>query len=178
MSETLFRPLTPDDIDEWVSYLRRNRSSFQRFEPIRDNIYYTYDAQFHWLNQIQLEEDEIHYGLFSNEGKILGKISLTNIFGGIFQNANVGYTVDAEEHKKGYGTLMLTKAIYEAFFVHKLHRIQAAIMPTNEPSKALIKKMGFREEGLAKRYFLINGKWEDHLLFALTKEEMLVNYAF
>jgi ribosomal-protein-alanine N-acetyltransferase len=32
-------------------------------------------------------------------------------------------------------------------------------------------RTGFRQEGLARRYLLINGEWADHLLFALLKEE-------
>jgi ribosomal-protein-alanine N-acetyltransferase len=52
-----------------------------------------------------------------------------------------------------------------------LHRIEAACLPANEPSRNLLIKVGFREEGLARRYLLINGEWNDHLLFALLEDE-------
>jgi ribosomal-protein-alanine N-acetyltransferase len=52
-----------------------------------------------------------------------------------------------------------------------LHRIEAACLPSNDPSKSLLAKAGFREEGLARRYLQINGEWQDHVLFALLADE-------
>ena len=53
-----------------------------------------------------------------------------------------------------------------------LHRIEAACLPSNDPSKNLLTKVGFRQEGLALRYLQINGEWRDHLLFALLADEV------
>ena len=53
-----------------------------------------------------------------------------------------------------------------------LHRIEAACLPSNEPSKNLLIKMGFRQEGIARRYLQINGEWQDHVLFALLADEV------
>jgi ribosomal-protein-alanine N-acetyltransferase len=52
-----------------------------------------------------------------------------------------------------------------------LHRIEAACLPENGPSRNLLVKAGFREEGIAKRYLQINGQWSDHVLFALLEDE-------
>jgi hypothetical protein len=52
-----------------------------------------------------------------------------------------------------------------------LHRLQAAVMPTNHASRSILQKRGFREEGYAERYLRIAGKWEDHVLYGLTLEE-------
>ena len=52
-----------------------------------------------------------------------------------------------------------------------LHRIEAACLPENEPSRSLLAKIGFREEGLARKYLLINGEWSDHVQFALLEDE-------
>ena len=48
-----------------------------------------------------------------------------------------------------------------------LHRIEAACLPTNEPSLRLLRKSGFSEEGFARGYLKINGDWQDHVLFAM-----------
>ena len=48
-----------------------------------------------------------------------------------------------------------------------LHRLEAACIPTNEASRAVLAKAGFAQEGLARAYLRINGIWEDHLLFGL-----------
>ena len=57
------------------------------------------------------------------------------------------------------------------FEVLGLHRLEAACIPENEPSRALLLKLGFREEGRARRYLQINGEWRDHILLALLEDE-------
>jgi ribosomal-protein-alanine N-acetyltransferase len=52
-----------------------------------------------------------------------------------------------------------------------MHRIEAACLPSNEPSKSLLHKAGFRQEGIARKYLQINGEWQDHALFALLEDE-------
>jgi ribosomal-protein-alanine N-acetyltransferase len=47
-----------------------------------------------------------------------------------------------------------------------LHRLEAACIPVNQASIRLLTKSGFRQEGLARKYLKINGRWEDHLLFS------------
>jgi ribosomal-protein-alanine N-acetyltransferase len=53
----------------------------------------------------------------------------------------------------------------------RLRRLEAACLPSNEPSKSVLRKVGFREEGLARQYLKINGVWHDHVLFALLGED-------
>lgn len=53
-----------------------------------------------------------------------------------------------------------------------LHRIEVCIRPENGPSRRVVEKLGFREEGLRPRYLHIDGAWRDHLVFALTAEEV------
>ena len=59
-----------------------------------------------------------------------------------------------------------------AFNTLRLHRIEAQVMPRNEKSLAIMKKFGFENEGLSKKCFEINEKWEDHYRFALLNEEI------
>jgi ribosomal-protein-alanine N-acetyltransferase len=58
-----------------------------------------------------------------------------------------------------------------AFGVLKLHRLEANIQPTNTPSIRLVKRMGFRNEGTARRYLKIRGAWQDHQRWAILAEE-------
>jgi ribosomal-protein-alanine N-acetyltransferase len=53
----------------------------------------------------------------------------------------------------------------------RLHRVEAACLPTNLASRGLLQKIGFREEGYARKYLCIDGKWQDHVLFAMLREE-------
>jgi len=58
-----------------------------------------------------------------------------------------------------------------AFDRLRLHRVEAACLPTNVPSRALLLRTGFQQEGYARNYLLIDGKWQDHLLFAILRED-------
>ena len=51
-----------------------------------------------------------------------------------------------------------------------LHRVHAAFLPGNTASRRVLEKNGFAEEGFAEKYLQINGRWEDHVLFGLTRE--------
>jgi [ribosomal protein S5]-alanine N-acetyltransferase len=51
-----------------------------------------------------------------------------------------------------------------------LHRVQAAVMPRNVGSIRVLEKNRFREEGYAVDYLCINGVWEDHRIFARTRD--------
>lgn len=103
---------------------------------------------------------------------IVGRVTLGRISRGVFQNAYVGYWIDRDRQGTGLMTEALTAALGFAFGTLGLHRVQAAIMPHNASSVRVVEKCGFRKEGYAERYLKIQGRWEDHLLFALTEEEL------
>lgn len=101
----------------------------------------------------------------------IGKIALSGVMRGAMFGAYLGYWIDAEEQSKGLCTEAIAAVVDFAFGAAELHRLQAAIMPRNERSLRVIAKLGFRREGFAERYLQIAGKWEDHILFAKTREE-------
>ncbi|MBI1190356.1 MAG: GNAT family N-acetyltransferase [Tepidisphaera sp.] len=105
------------------------------------------------------------------EGAIVGQVSLNQIFRGPFWNCTTGYWVGQPFARKGYMTEGLRLCLAIAFQKFNLHRVEANIIPRNEPSKALVRRLGFRYEGTALRYLRINGVWEDHEHWAITREE-------
>jgi ribosomal-protein-alanine N-acetyltransferase len=102
---------------------------------------------------------------------IIGRVNLGGILRGAFQNAYVGYWIDQENQGRGLMTEALKGALAFAFEAAKLHRVQIAIMPRNAASLRVVGKVGGRHEGLAARYLQIAGRWEDHLIFAITRED-------
>jgi len=50
--------------------------------------------------------------------------------------------------------------------------MEICIRPENDPSLRVVEKLGFRYEGLRRRFIHINGDWRDHFCFALTVEEV------
>ena len=106
-----------------------------------------------------------------DERHVVGRVSLGGILRGAFQNAYLGYWIDAAHQGKGLMTEAVRAATTFAFGAAALHRVQAAVMPSNKASLRVLEKAGYRREGAAARYLCIAGAWEDHLLFAVTAEE-------
>lgn len=103
--------------------------------------------------------------------RFIGKVALNGVMRGAMYGAYLGYWMDGDYQGKGLVTEAIVGVLDFAFGPAGLHRIQAAIMPRNARSLRVIEKLGFRREGYAERYLQIAGKWEDHVLFAKTREE-------
>ncbi len=102
---------------------------------------------------------------------ILGRIALSEVVRGVFQNAYIGYWTVRERGGQGLASEALQLVLRFAFKDAELHRIQAAVMSSNRASRRVLEKARFRMEGMSERYLQINGRWEDHLIYALTSEE-------
>jgi ribosomal-protein-alanine N-acetyltransferase len=106
-----------------------------------------------------------------DERRVIGRLALGGILRGVFQSAYLGYWIDAEMQGRGLVTEAVRAATSFALGPAGLHRVQAAVMPRNAPSLRVMEKVGYRREGLSERYLCIDGKWEDHVIFAVTAEE-------
>jgi len=102
---------------------------------------------------------------------LVGGLSLSNVRRGVTQAATIGYWLGAPHIGRGFMTAAVGAVVPFAFDVLRLHRIEAAIMPANVASIRVAERTGFRREGLARGYLRINGRWEDHLLYALLAED-------
>ncbi len=109
-------------------------------------------------------------GSFSAQ-RLIGGVSLTGIERGAFQKARLGYWIGKPYARRGLMTEATRLVLTFAFETLSLHRLEASCMEDNEPSKALLARLGFEKEGLAKAYLKINGAWEDHLLWGKTRAE-------
>jgi [ribosomal protein S5]-alanine N-acetyltransferase len=109
--------------------------------------------------------------LSEDESEVVGRVSLSGVWRGAYQGAFLGYWTSAAYLRKGYAKEFIQRVLKCAFTDLALHRVQAAIMPNNVASLAVIRALAFREEGLAKSYLRINDEWRDHLLFAKLSSE-------
>ncbi len=105
------------------------------------------------------------------DGAIAGGVSLNEIVLGAFQSAFLGYWIGAPYKRQGYMSQALPLVLQRAFMTHGLHRLEANIRPENAPSIALVRRAGFRYEGLAERYLKIDGAWRDHEHWVVLAEE-------
>ncbi|MFQ5785576.1 MAG: GNAT family N-acetyltransferase [Alphaproteobacteria bacterium] len=105
------------------------------------------------------------------DDELLGGVTLSNLQRGIALSCSMGYWIGAPHTRQGLMTAALRCVLPFAFETLALHRIEAACLPANVASQALLRKLGFREEGYARGYLCINGEWHDHLLFAMLSSD-------
>jgi len=105
-------------------------------------------------------------------GELAGQLNVSSITYGSLSSATIGYWVSERFAGKGLTPTAVALATDHCFFSVGLHRMEICIRPENEPSLRVTEKLGFRYEGLRRRYIHINGDWRDHFCFALTVEEL------
>jgi [ribosomal protein S5]-alanine N-acetyltransferase len=166
------RELEVADAEALLEVLVRDRAFLDPWEPTRDASFFTLEVQRRGLGRLREAEDFVDFGIFlSDTDELVGRIQLSGIARGPFQNAYLGYFVSERHNGCGYATEAVRQAVGHAFGPLELHRVQAGVVLRNPGSIRVLEKAGFREEGLALRYLRIKGVWEDHKLFAVTSEE-------
>jgi ribosomal-protein-alanine N-acetyltransferase len=120
----------------------------------------------------QLENDEGLPFLILYKGEIVGQLNVANILHGSVSSCVVGYWIIPEVAGKGITPTAVALAMDYVFKVVGLHRVEIDIRPENEASIRVVEKLGLRPEGLKKNYIHINNAWRDHLVFALTADEV------
>ena len=106
------------------------------------------------------------------DGRFCGQLTVGNIVRGALRSAWIGYWVEKEVDGRGVATAALALGLDHCFGPVGLHRVEATVRPENEPSRAVLRNVGFREEGVLQRYLDVDGRWRDHLLVAMTVEEV------
>lgn len=165
------------DVPEVIRYYGENREHLRPFSPTfaPDSL----DESI-WLEQVRVRLREFAaresfrafiYAKAAPE-RIAGNLNLTQVHRGAFQSCVLGYNLAHEEEGKGYMTEAVDGAVAFAFGTWKLHRVAANYMPRNFRSAAVLRRCGFQIEGQASAYLMINGTWEDHVLAAITNQDL------
>ncbi|MFB7138111.1 GNAT family N-acetyltransferase [Bacillus sp. AFS017336] len=168
------RQLEVSDAEEFLAYEVRNREFFKPFTYIKDESFYTLEAQVDRIKSYKEKSDnDVYYGfgIFLNEtNAFIGFTMLAEVLRGDLQSCFVGYSLDEDQNGKGFTTEAVKLVVEYAFNELKLHRIEAGVMPHNIGSIRVLEKSGFHKEGIAKKNVRINGKWEDHQVLAIINE--------
>lgn len=121
----------------------------------------------HYMRDLR---EDVGYALFvfdAGTSDLVGGLTLCNVRRGVTQSCTLGYWVGAEFANRGYMTAAVQAVVPFVFDSLELHRLEAACLPDNTASTRLLERVGFKREGLARRYLRINGVWQDHVLYAL-----------
>jgi ribosomal-protein-alanine N-acetyltransferase len=106
----------------------------------------------------------------NSDDALVGGLTLANIRRGVAQAGSLGYWMGLPFARQGHMTAAVRAVIPFAFGTLRLHRLEAACIPTNQGSIRLLERTGFAREGYAREYLCINGAWQDHLLYARMKD--------
>ena len=128
-----------------------------------------------YQKETRLDSAYVFFVFRADDDTLIGGCTLSNVRRGVTQCCALGYWLGARFARQGYMSDAVRALIPFVFGTLGLHRIEAACLPENQPSRSLLAKAGFREEGLARKYLLINGEWRDHIQFALLEDEASLN---
>jgi ribosomal-protein-alanine N-acetyltransferase len=164
------------DFSEWVQLREQSRDFLTPWEPIWPSDDLSRSAFRRRLRRYSEDvRSDQAYAFFvfrQLDGALVGGLTLANIRRGVAQAGSIGYWMGARYAHQGYMTQAVRALFPFAFGPLRLHRLEAACIPTNTPSMRLLEKCGFAREGLARRYLCINGVWQDHLLYGLLASDV------
>ncbi|TXB64926.1 GNAT family N-acetyltransferase [Phaeodactylibacter luteus] len=87
------------------------------------------------------------------------------------RRAEIGYNLYQEKDRgKGYLKELLPYVLKYGIETLELQRIEALTATDNYPSMSLLRRFGFRREGLARKHYRVAGANEDSFLFSLIPE--------
>jgi len=169
------RPLSLDDYSAWADLRSESRSHLEPWEPEwRQDELWRSSFRRRVRHYQREARDDLGYafGVFETANdRLIGGLTLGNVRRGVMQMATLGYWLGAENVGHGYMSEAVGVIIPHAFGQLGLHRLEAASMPSNTASIRVLERTGFVREGLARRYLMISGSWQDHIRFALLADE-------
>jgi len=162
------------DFEEWAALREASRDFLRPWEPTWPDDDLTRGAFRRRIKRYaeDLRTDQSYAFLIvrSADNTLVGGLTLANIRRGVAQAGSLGYWIGLLYARHGYMTAAVRAVIPFAFATLRLHRLEAACIPTNAASIRLLENTGFVREGYARDYLCINGIWQDHLLYGRLKD--------
>ena len=171
------RPIRLRDGAQWSRTRFADRAHFEPWEPSTDMDWELRHSVSAWPSVCSGLRSEARKGrmlpyAIELDGQFAGQLTIGNVTHGALRSAWIGYWVASESTGGGVATAALALGLDHCFGPVMLHRVEATVRPENAASRAVLAKAGFREEGLLKRYLDVDRAWRDHLLVAITIEEL------
>lgn len=149
-------------------YALRNANFLAPWEPLRPASSITTES----ISARLADSERIQF-LAIHDERIVGQAGLSNIARApVYLNCTLGYSVDQHFQGVGIATALVDHAVREAFLVEGLHRVEAGTLLHNIGSQRVLEKCGFTKIGISPRLVKIAGTWQDHMLFAITVEDL------
>ena len=171
------RPIRMRDGVQWSKSRLADRARLEPWEPTTDVDWVRRQTVSSWPTVCSGLRAEARKGrmlpfAIELDEQFCGQLTVGNVTHGALRSAWIGYWVASSVAGKGVATGALALGLDHCFGPVMLHRVEATVRPENAASRRVLAKVGFREEGLLRRYLDVDGAWRDHLLVAITVEEV------
>lgn len=158
------------DYRTWAALREASAAFLTPWEPTWSADHLTrrnFAGRVQWAQRAQMQGTGLPLFLVRRaDEQVLGAITLDNIRRGPSQAGTIGYWIGQPFARQGYMREAINALVSHAFTRLDLSRIEAACLPKNAASRAVLEKTGFSYEGHARSYLQINGKWSNHVLYA------------
>jgi [ribosomal protein S5]-alanine N-acetyltransferase len=162
------------DYNEWAALREKSRAFLMPWEPTWPEDDLSRGAFRRRIKRYveDLRSDQGYAFLIvrNTDNALVGGLTIANIRRGVAQAGSLGYWMGEPFARQGYMTAAVRAVVPFAFATLRLHRLEAACIPTNAGSIRLLENTGFVREGYAREYLCIDGAWQDHLLYARLKD--------
>jgi ribosomal-protein-alanine N-acetyltransferase len=175
--DVALRPVRLRDRPAWSRLRLRDEKYLREWEPDGEGSWAERFALMAWpmmcsgLRATARRGQALPFAITLN-GQFVGQLTLGNVVRGSLRSAWVGYWVESNASGGGVATGAVALAVDHAFGPVGLHRVEATVRPENAASLRVLAKLGFRDEGLLRRYLEVDGAWRDHRLLAMTRDEI------
>ncbi len=163
------------DWPSWAELRGQSREFLVPWEPAWPGDALTEGAYLRRIRRLASEwraDEGYSFHVFRQDGGgLVGGIGLTQVRRGVAQTGTLGYWIGEPYQSRGYTSEAVRLVSEFAFRSLRLHRVEAACLPENMPSRRVLEKNRFMREGYARLYLRIAGEWRDHLTFALLQED-------
>lgn len=171
------RPVRLRDGGMWASIRTRDERYLAPWEPDAPGLWTQRNSVAEWSARWSALRTAGRRGLglpfaITLDNVFAGQVMIGNVMRDPLWSAYVGYWIGSHVAGRGVTTAAVAMVLDHTFSQVGLHRIEATVRPENRASRRVLAKLGFREEGLLRRYLNVDGAWRDHLMYALTVEDL------
>ncbi len=171
----ILRPPRESDQKAWINARRESRAFLEPWEPAwpaREVLPKDFHSFLSAREKKWRRDQGYSFLLFLSDSKqLVGCVNVNNVVRGAGQYATLGYWIAKDYAAEGYMTEAVGAVCDYSFKGLKLHKIAAACLPENVPSRRVLQKLGFTREGMVRKHLKIAGDWRDHILYGLLEDD-------
>lgn len=175
--ELVLRPLRRRDRGAFERLRERNRDWLRPWDaadPDRPRSTLPFPVLRRWNEQQARRGAYLPFAL-EVHGRLVGQITAGPLQYGALRTAVLGYWIDRDQAGAGLVPRAAALVIDHLFAEMGMHRVEVTVRPENAPSLRVVEKLHLRPEGLRRGAIFVDGAWRDHLVFALTAEEVVTD---